>query len=507
MPVDYTDIPKRFVPSSSTQKKLERRPDLMDRWLAWLEEYKENREMISDHQVGWATADTSDTYSSQEREWAYKLYDEYRELARTNAYYFYNQPDTKQNAQKRTLSKVISKKGFASSIRITHAYPPPLAFTYFEGDRDVKHIVLHSFGQMFDLNQFYKGLGALQQVRLSGGDVVYVPRGNDPIRGMYNQRRISAGLSAIMTSGSIYGAHFYIDRVGNLFIIGDCNLKIEGSHGLSRTGVAIEIEEALYIRPSSSGSIPKKPKISGGDGVHFFDYTKGQMHTLSVLLKKLELAYPRLLETSSSSGYRTVTSNRGISRSTSLGMARNKGRGFDDDEMYRYAPQKLMKASSPPCYTMHDHIVRGKHFDVSPHLNTEEEWKTLFNMMDSHSGLTVNDVWNDSISAYSENYAGVKATQNGSKSAFGHTMGSKNRAFGKGMARASAMVNAGRSSYHTGAAAASSYAAGRAAQTQATQRNIGILEDKDLDLSSNTNLLEKNGDTLASYSDTKGVLI
>lgn len=271
---------------------------------------------------------------------------------------------------RRSPSKIISPEGFPSWVTVTYAYPPPQAFFSMATDRPVKHFVMHSFGHGWHssyikgdwvgwMNSSQDGRGV--QVYEFEGKTVYVAKGSDP-ENLAHFTRFSAGLRACLNSAAQATAHFFIDRAGNLIVVGDCNDVLFTSQGVSKTSVGVEMEEAFYVlEPPTS----KKPAVwkSGGKppgtagNIQYFAYSTQQMMTLSILCRKLETAYPDMRQ-------RNV-----------------------------YTTPRSFKPADPPGYTMHDWISGSKHFDVSPHFLTQDLWDAFFALVDSHNHINPTNVW------------------------------------------------------------------------------------------------------------------
>lgn len=292
---------------------------------------------------------------------------------RLNAYAYFNFTARSKGPLKptrRSPSKIISPDGFPSWVTVTYAYPPPQAFYSMATERQVKHFVMHSFGHGWHasnikgdwvgwMNSSQDGRGV--QTFEFEGKTVYVPKGSDP-ESLAHFTRFSAGLRACLNSAAQATAHFFIDRAGNLIVIGDCNDVLFTSQGVSKTSVGVEMEEAFYVlEPPTS----KKPAVwkSGGNppgtagNIAYFTYSVQQMMTLSILCRKLETAYPEL---------------------------RQRNVFFD---------RRSFKSSDPPGYTMHDFISGSEHFDVSPHFLTQELWDAFFALVDTHTHINPTNIW------------------------------------------------------------------------------------------------------------------
>jgi len=300
-----------------------------------------------------------------------------------NAYSYFNVAATGKGPLKkrrRRPVKIISPVGFPPDISITYTYPPMFAFRTPMSVREVKHFVLHSFGHGWHATYKDKRwIGWLNDKAAKKGAVpiqfenktVYIPKGSDP-ESMAHFSRFSAGLRACLGTAAKATAHFFIDRDGNLVVVGDCNDILYTSQGVSRTSCGVEIEEAFYVLQDTKGKGNKakwrpggSPPGTGGN-IKYFAYSPKQLMTLSILVKKLETAYPLLKE-----------------RATL----------FD---------RQTLRPTGPPGYTMHDFIRGSHHIDVSPHFLTRDFWEVFFELVDSHTHINASNVfkprqkWRDS---------------------------------------------------------------------------------------------------------------
>ena len=293
----------------------------------------------------------------------------------TNAYAYYNYTarGKQLKSTRRRPTKVLSSEGFPPWVSVAYAFPPPGAFYSENGKRNVKHVVLHSFGHgwMAGYVKPRKGKGYWGgwmnskkkkkgvQVFEFEGKTVYVPKGSDEQQ--HHPNKFSAGLQACLNSAKSASAHFFIDRVGNLVVIGDCNDVMFTSNGLNKTGVGIELEEAFYVvehPDSKSAKFKAGGNPPGTDGnVEYFAYSPLQLLTLSIVCAKLEIAYPELKQ-------RNVDFTR---------RSQNK--------------------SSPAGYSMHDFAKGSHHFDVSPAFLEQETWDRFFTLVDSHTHINAGNVW------------------------------------------------------------------------------------------------------------------
>lgn len=277
---------------------------------------------------------------------------------------------------RRTPKKIISPEGFPPWVTVSYAYPPPQAFYSTPKDRLVKHFVFHSFGHGWHatirdkraigwLNSSRGGRGV--QPYVFEGRTVYVAKGSDP-ETLAHFTRFSAGLRACLHSAAKATAHFFIDRAGNLVVIGDCNDVMFTSNSVNKSSCGVELEEAFYVLDNPKGKKNRAIFRSGGrppgtaGNIQYFAYSPQQLFTLSILVKKLETSYPALKARNISFDRRTFTS------------------------------------SSPAGYTMHDFIKqptktksgkpKGGHFDVSPQFLTQDLWDSFFDLVNTHTHIT-----------------------------------------------------------------------------------------------------------------------
>ena len=289
----------------------------------------------------------------------------------TNAYAYFNYigRGKKLGKLRRRPTKVMSAEGFPPWVSVAYAYPPPRAFYTPAKPREVKHIIFHSFGHGW-MAAYVKGKGwrgwmnskskrkGVQVYELDG-KTVYVPKGSD--ENLHHPQKFTAGLSNCLNSAMKASAHFFIDRAGNLVVIGDCNDSFFTSNGLDRYGVGIEFEEAFYVVEHPS----KEPARfrSGGDppgtkgNVEYAAYSPLQLLTASIVCRKLETAFPAI-----------------------------KGR-------YLSFERRSQGKTSPPGYFMHDFAKGSTHFDVSPSFLEQETWDRFWDLVDSHTHITTTNVW------------------------------------------------------------------------------------------------------------------
>jgi hypothetical protein len=293
---------------------------------------------------------------------------------KTNAFAYYNferrNKKTGRAYPRKCPTKILSPDGFPAWVTVSYAYPPPFSYTPILQDREVKHFVLHSFGHAWHasvdegswvgwFNSSKGGRGV--QPYTHEGQTVFVAKGSDP-ENLAHFTRFSAGLRACLSSAAQATANFFIDRAGNLVVVGDANDLLYTSQGVSGTSVGVELEEAFYVVDSPSNNKPATWKSGGNpDGtagnVVYLTFSDQQMFTLSILCKKLETAFPQIAE-------RNVEFVK---------------RAFTKD--------------GPSGYTMHNWIKGSKHFDVSPHFLTQDLWDAFFALVDTQTQINPTNIW------------------------------------------------------------------------------------------------------------------
>lgn len=264
--------------------------------------------------------------------------------------------------------RVISPVGFPPGVQVTYGVPPSGAAFLPNGVRDVKLFVLHSFGHGWTAT--HKGTGWLNSKSAKRGAVpykdgnrtIYIARGSDPAN-MGHFTRFAAGLRACMAATAKATAHFFIDRAGNLTVIGDCNMILATTGGVNAIQLGVELEEAFYVLEDPKGGKKKAIWRPGGNpagtigNVKYFSYSPEQLLTLSVLAKKLETVYPVLKE-------------RNI-----------------------HIVPKTVDKSSAPGYTMHHAVKVGNHIDISPQFLDLGLWDSFFALVDSHTHINPTNVF------------------------------------------------------------------------------------------------------------------
>jgi hypothetical protein len=271
--------------------------------------------------------------------------------------------------------KLLSSARFPASTKVIYSFVSAGGYTPWSSteDREVKQVVLHSFGhQWHAFKSDNKWFGTMNRSDLmtmytteDTSKYFWIPIGTDTEKGMAHPGRLAGALSACMfpTPGSA-GTHFLISRSGDLYVFSDCNDVMNSCHDLSPTAISIALEEALYlenpvatIRQTATWLPTGSPP--GTDGtLKYWDYSQQQYLALAVLLKKLQLAYPNLAT-------RAHTSSTGEASADFVG------------------------------YTMHGHIQGAdpRYIDVSPHLQTEDDWTALFDLVDQQEQVTEDYVW------------------------------------------------------------------------------------------------------------------
>jgi len=314
---------------------------------------------------------------------------------KVNAFAYYN--FERRNAKtgrvypRKCPTKILSPDGFPPWVTVSYAYPPPFAFAPYLSERVVKHMVFHSFGHMwhasvdegawvgwfnsdrdgrgvqpYDFKGKTAGMNEQKALALACGvqpyefedKTVFVAKESTP-ENLAHFTRFSAGLRACLSSAAQASANFFIDRDGNLVVIGDANDMMYTSDGLSGTSLGVELEEAFFVIDKTKTATWKSggnPDGTAGNVV-YLTYSDQQMFTLSILCKKLETAFPAIAE-------RNVEFVK---------------RAFTKD--------------GPPGYTVHNWIKGSKHFDVSPHFLTQDLWDAFFALVDTQTQINPTNIW------------------------------------------------------------------------------------------------------------------
>ena len=287
-----------------------------------------------------------------------------------------------------TMSKrLLSADGFPPTSKVYYTFASPDSFIPWSKDtaREVKQIVLHSFGQSwhaFKASGKWKGamnapggrVHFTQQINEEYIIQAWIPKGTVPLNGMYNSGRLASSLQYFLNPPDRKeGVHFVISRSGDLYILGDAN-NIYGSAGsLSETCISIALEEALYMDVDlSSFEVFSATWLPGGDplgtqgNLKHWDYSPMQYVTLATLIAKLRIAYPELNSQTHSSSVRSVSpSFTGI--------------------------------------TMRSHIsgTSSDIVDVSPHFQTQGVWNSLYSLIDDQqSAVAIHNVWKPNDESY-----------------------------------------------------------------------------------------------------------
>ncbi len=311
--------------------------------------------------------------------------------AAQNAYIYYNFMKTNKGYVKRKNTiprKVLSANGFPPSVSVTYSAPPPFAMATPQwprkgkkNTRDINFFVFHSFGHGWHATS--KGKKKIGWMNTRGvtaiphdGQTVYIPKGSDP-ESLAHFTRFKAGLRACLGTAAAASAHFFIDRAGNLVVVGDVQDILYTSNQLNKQQVGVELEEAFYVVKDTKGRGNKAIWKAGGNPpgtrgtIEYFAYSPAQMLTLSIIVKKLQLVYPAL-----------QTRNTYFE---SYSVDKNSPPGFVIHDAIRGGPPKIGKDGKPK--------KQGHHIDVSPHFKSQELWDAFFDLVDSHEHLTSKDVF------------------------------------------------------------------------------------------------------------------
>lgn len=295
--------------------------------------------------------------------------------AAENASAYYNQTPRTNGPQKKprgTPKKVISPDGFPPGIKVSYVDPAPRSGYVMSQERDVKFFVMHSFGHGWHAMRSSGQLaGWLNSAKGNRGVVpfeyenrtIYIAKGSDP-ETMHHYSRFTNGMQSTLQSAAKAGAHFFIDRNGNLVVVGDCNNVMFTTKKLNKVQLGVEMEEALYTLTDTKGKRNKanwkpggNPAGTAGTNIEYFSYSVPQLLTLSILVKKLETVYPQLRE-----------------RNVYLGA-------------------RSMDKNSAPGYTMHNAVKGNHHIDISPHFLEQSLWDSFFDLVDSHTHINPTNVF------------------------------------------------------------------------------------------------------------------
>ncbi len=266
------------------------------------------------------------------------------------------------------LRRVLDNSKFPDNAGVTYAYPNPMSYEprpYGEY-REVMHVVVSAFGSYYDAQLMNKGDRVI-----SGGDVRI--SGADPAQAYHSPNRVWSGIRSVLvnTGKKLSGAHFYIDRLGSLIVMGDVDMTMIGSVPCSPSAIFIALEESIAVKTEDwYASRPVGRVILSGDDRNVVSdgFTEAQYITLGILLKKLELGFPDLVGGGGGGNF-TAVENRAIS----LGYADRDGLAI-----------KEVTDSDTPGYVT----------DAWPMFTTEEDWQELFEFyVDVHEDIAEDDVW------------------------------------------------------------------------------------------------------------------
>lgn len=306
--------------------------------------------------------------------------------AAQNAYAYYNFTKTKAgyvSKKNRHSRKILSPDGFPPWVSVTYAAPPPFAYYTPAEDRggNIKFFVLHSFGHGWHATiREGKKIGWMNTRGVTAipyeGKTVYIPKGSDP-ETLAQFTRFKAGLSACLSTAAKASAHFFIDRAGNLVVIGDCADVMYTSNQLNKVQVGVELEEAFYVLKDTKGKSNKAVWRPGGNPpgtrgtVEYFAYSPAQMLTLSIICKKMETVFPGIRARN------TYFESYSVNKNSPGGYAIH-------DAVQPSPPEKRADGT----YTKPKH-----HIDVSPHFKSQELWDAFFELVDSNTHLDAKKVF------------------------------------------------------------------------------------------------------------------
>jgi hypothetical protein len=269
-----------------------------------------------------------------------------------------------------SISCILNSTGMPN--KVYYSFLPSGSYVPWTRDeaRDVKQVVLHSFGHPwhsfqdgFSWNGYMNEGGQVEPMPYldkSVEKVAWVPTDSDWST-MAHAGRLGTAMRALAVSAEgTVGTHFIIDRNGILYVMCDCNHILNSSGVLSETCVSIALEEALYADSKSDGTYPYPFTWDPANtsNLKAWDYSPQQWITLAALLQKLRLAYPSLSTQTHSSSPNSVDASF-------IG------------------------------YTMHGHLAdaRPQDIDVYPHLQTEDDWAKLFVAVGQQGFLAAYPVW------------------------------------------------------------------------------------------------------------------
>ncbi len=271
---------------------------------------------------------------------------------------------TLETAEMAWRKRMLNSQGFPPDVKVRYTYAAPGAYVPWTGEdnREIKQVVLHSFGQQWHaFKSGGKWLGKLNNTATRRvyrpytegeaeiSESVWIPKGTDPAKGYAQWERFSSALRAVVSAPQpVTAVHYMIDRAGNLYVMADCNDILNSSGALSDTCVSIGLEEALYL-PTTEEEATWLPGGTppGTEGtVRHWDYSAYQYRTLAILIKKLQNGLPTLQTTTHTTGKTADASFTG--------------------------------------YTMHGHIADSASdiVDVSPHFQEESDWDNFFALVE-----------------------------------------------------------------------------------------------------------------------------
>jgi len=352
-----------------------------------------------------------DTVNSKDSAWLRSMKEIAREFEdRAAAYYNIQVRKDRPSTSNRALRRLISSEGFPSWASVSYATPSMLTYHMRKDPRTIEHIVFHSFGHSWHanslgggwLNRTISGEGVVPYQH--GKEQVYVAKGSDP-ETLTHPQRVASAVRASVGSGAQTTAHFIIDRAGNLLIIGDVNNVMFISGAVNETSISIALEEAFYLvknpREETATWSPEGTPPGTAGNVQYFAFSIQQLHTLSILCKKLETAFPAL-------------------------AARNVN-----------VTRKSLRPGDPSGYTMHDFISGSQSVDISPHFLTTSLWAKFFELVDTQTHINTTNVW-QAVSKYRDASAGIVTApiMDGDPTTVTERLLKDSQNFGVGMSRA-----------------------------------------------------------------------
>jgi len=265
--------------------------------------------------------------------------------------------------------RILSEEMFPSTVTVSYLDAPYLGYMAPSKPREVKFIVFHSYGHSWHATNMtgQKNWGGwLNDTRPETGAIpysyegknVFIAKGSD-LGTLSHPDRVNSAIQAAVGPNSRTCMHYLIDRSGNLTVIGDANFVMYSSDYANEFAISIGLEEAFYvtkhpIEEKARWSADGSPPGTGGN-VQYFAFSPEQLLTLSILCKKLEVAF-------------AIPQTINISR-------------------------RSLTESSPPGYTMHDFIRGSAYVDVSPHFLTMDLWNAFFALVNTHTSINPTNVW------------------------------------------------------------------------------------------------------------------